>query len=121
MAFSNLLNHKCNVYHVIKTNTSPGYNLPGSPKFSYPDAPDITDVPCHFEIRVGSQSVSQKEPQTIYTATLKLVYPVGVDIRFRDKIVSAEDGFEYTADIPRKVRNHHMFVMVQRTAEQEAV
>ena len=121
MAFSNLLNHKCDVYHNVKTSTSPGYNLPGSPKFSYPDTPDITEVPCHFEIRVGTQSISQKEPQADFDANIKLVYLNGTDIRINDKIVDIEDGFEYTAGKPRKVRNHHMFVMLTRTDEQKPI
>ena len=121
MAFANLLNHKCDVYHNTKTNTSPGYNLPGSPKFSYPDTPDITEAPCHFEMRVGTQSISQKEPQAVFDATIKFVYLTGTDIRINDKIVDQFDGFEYTAGKPRKVRNHHMFVMLRRTSEQEAL
>ena len=121
MAFSNLLNHKCDVYHAVKTDTSPGYNLPGSPKFSYPETPDIADVPCHFESRVGTQSVSQKEPKAVFDANIKLVYLIGTDIRLNDKIADTYDGFEYTAGKPRKVRNHHMYVMLRRTSEQEAL
>jgi hypothetical protein len=116
-----MLNHRCDIYHIQRTDASPGYNLPGSPLFSYPDAPDIARVACHFNVKSGSRSIVQNEPQADYEAKIKLVYPLGVDIRLNDKIVDCGTGYEYTADIPVKIRNHHEYVMLRRTKNQEAL
>jgi len=116
-----MLNHHCDVYHLRKTDASPGYQLPSSPSFSYPDEPDISGVRCHFGVKNGTRSIVQLEPQAIYEARIKLAYPIGIDIRLNDKIVSLEDGYEYTADNPIKVRSHHMFVWLRRTKGQEPI
>ena len=121
MSFEAMLNHKCDVYHIRKADMSPGYNLPGSPQFSYPDMPDIEGLQCHFNIRTGSQTrvVIQNAPEADYQAKIKLVVPLSADIRLNDKIVDIDTGYEYTAEIPIRVRDHHKFVMVHRTAAQE--
>jgi hypothetical protein len=116
-----MLNHKCDVYHIHRSNASPGYNLPSSPSFSYSDVPDIAELTCHFNVKSGALSIVQVEPQANYEAKIKLVVPLGTDIRLNDKIVNCETGYEYTADIPVKIRNHHMYVMIRRIASQEAL
>ena len=119
MSLYSLLNHKCDVYHIRKNDESPGFGLPTSPKFSYSDEPDISKVTCHFNVKSGNRSVIQVEPQANYTAKIKLVYPLDVDIRLNDKIINVDTGYEYTAEIPQTIRNHHKFVMLNRTKAQE--
>ncbi len=121
MSFEAMLNHKCDIYHIKKSLSSPGYNLPGSPSFSYPDDPDIIDQPCHFCVKSGTRVIVQNEPQADYQAQIKLVLPIGTDIRLNDKIVDKASGYEYTADIPVRVQNHHLFVMVRRRPPEEAI
>lgn len=124
MAFSNLLNHKCNVYHIQKSNKSLGYNLPSMSSFSYPGEPDITDLPCHFNVRNGgllSDSIRQNEPYATLEGNIKLNVPFGTDIRLNDKVINLENGFEYTAGVPVKVRNHHIYVMLRRTDRQRPI
>lgn len=132
MSLERLLDHKCDVYHIIRKSTSPGYKLPSSPAFSYSDKPDLAAVPCHFNVKVGSFTVSQKDPQANLSVSIKLVLPVKysveidgeeievyIDIRINDKIVDCDTGVEYTAEVPRSIRGHHIYVMLHRTGRQE--
>ena len=119
MSFSGLLNHNCDIYHIVRTDTSPGYNLPSSPAFSYADEPDAAGVPCHFNVRGGNLTVTQNSPQASVSASIKLVLPIETDVRINDKIIDCDTGAEYTAEIPRKIRNHHQYVMLRRTSSQE--
>ena len=36
MAIEDFFDHRCSIYHTQQESTSPGYGLPGSPKFKYP-------------------------------------------------------------------------------------
>lgn len=132
MSFNGLLNHKCDIYHMLRSDKSPGYNLPSSPTFSYPEAPDLSAVPCHFNVKGGNLTITQNEPQATLKASIKLVLPtkftkrindedieVLTDIRINDKIVDCDTGVEYTAETPRNIRGHHIYVMLHRTARQE--
>ncbi len=123
MAIEDLFDHKCDIYHCLESNDSPGYGLPGSPKFSYPDTPDLVDVPCHFAVSNAYINISQGEPKNHYTGQIKLTLPKGTDIRLNDKIVDKTidaatgevKGYEYTAEIPRDIRGHHIAVYLHRT------
>jgi hypothetical protein len=119
MSFYSMLSHKCDVYHIVKTEESPGFGLPGSPVFSYDDEPDIKNITCQFGVKGGTRTVKQNEPNAVFESRIKLAYMIGVDIRLNDKIVNLENGVEYTAELPVKIRNHHMYVMLRRTSEQE--
>lgn len=118
MSFESMLKHKCDVYHLRKTTTSPGYGLPGQTVYSYPSTPDIVGQQCHFGVKAGMQVIIQNEPQADYQAKIKLTLPLGADIRLNDKIVSLENGYDYTAEIPVKVRSNHQFVMLHRSSTQ---
>ena len=118
MSFEAMLNHKCDVYHMQREDASPGYGLPSSPSFSYAKTPDIEGLQCHFGVG-GTRNVVQGEPQANYQASIKLVVPMGTDIRLNDKVVDKSNGYEYTADIPVQVRDHHLFVMLTRKSAQE--
>ncbi len=63
MSFNGLLNHTCDIYHMLRSDKSPGYNLPSSPTFSYPQGPDIAAVQCHFCVKSGTLVIVQNEPQ----------------------------------------------------------
>ena len=117
----NFFNHTCDVYHIQETFESPGYGLEGSPLFSYADEPDIEGLACHFCVKSGSHTVVQLTPQAEYQAKIKLVVPLDTDIRMNDKIVDKQAGYEYTADIPVQIQNHHLFVMLSRKSAQEAL
>ena len=125
MSFDGLLNHKCDIFHMLRTDASPGYNLPSSPTFSYPESPDLSAVPCHFSVKGGNLRVVQKEPQANLTANLaasiKLVLPAKTDVRINDKIVDTGTGIEYTAELPCDIRGHHIYVLLRRTSRQEAI
>ena len=54
---ADFFDHKCNIFHVRSEGKSPGFGLPSSPAFSYPDAPDEAEVPCHFAVKSAMQSV----------------------------------------------------------------
>mgnify|MGYP003571283565 CR=1 FL=1 len=121
MAIADFFDHTCNIYHVTDKETSPGYGLPGSPKFSYPAEPDEKGVACHFGVKNASVNVSQSEPANLMDAKIKLTLPVGTDIRLNDKVVNCSTRLEYTAEQPLNIRGHHLTVVIQRTALQEAV
>ena len=121
MGLDELLNHKCDIYHIVKEEASPGFSLPASPKFTYPETPDEVDVPCHFGVKSGNRLIIQTEPQADYQAKIKLTVPLGTDIRLNDKIIDTVNGYEYTADIPVRIRNHHLFAMISRKTAQEAL
>lgn len=121
MAFENLLDHRCNIYHLKQTDNSVGYGLPDSQSFAYPETPDEKEVPCHFGIESLDAGTEQKNPQNILHERIKLALPYGTDIRINDKIVECESGLEYTAEKPRNIRNHHIVVYIKRTKEQEAL
>jgi len=103
----------------MRQDKSPGYNLPPSPSFSYPETPDIVAAPCHFGVKHGKLTVAQSEPQANLEADVKLVLPIETDVRINDKIVDGDTGYEYTAGLPRKIRDHHIFVLLHRTGQQE--
>lgn len=119
MSLENLLGHFCDIYHLQEGKDSPGYGLPESPSFSYPETPDVTQQSCHFGVKSQSVTITQSEPANLMEAKIKLTLPIGTDIRLNDKIVDCTTGFEYTAEQPRNIRNHHIFVYVKRTEKQK--
>lgn len=121
MAFEKLLDHTCDIYHLKKNNNSIGYGLPDSAGFSYSDKPDIKALKCHFGVESLDTDVTQKNPQNVLHERIKLTLPYGTDIRINDKVVDCASGLEYTAERPRNIRNHHIFVYVSRRKEQEAL
>ncbi len=121
MAIENLLDHRCDIYHLRESEVSPGYGLPSSPSFDYPSKPDLRSVICHFGIEALDAGTKQKQPQNVLSEKIKLTLPIGTDIRINDKVVDCDNGFEYTAEKRRNIRGHHIFVYVKRTKEQEAL
>lgn len=121
MGFENLLNNLCDIYHIQKGQKALGYGLPSAPTFSYREEPDISSQACHFGIRSQNITVTQTAPVNLMEARVKLVLPIGTDVRRNDKIVDCETGLEYTAEQPINVRNHHIFVYLKKTEGQKAL
>ena len=76
---------------------------------------------CHFGVKSGTRIIVQNEPQADYQAKIKLYLLFGSDVRLNDKIVDVDTGYEYTAELPINVREHHMFAMLQRTTVQKPI
>jgi hypothetical protein len=122
MSFYSMLDHTCDIYHIQKVNKSPGYGLPNSPAFSYPESPDVKGVICHFGTRDSNGvRVRQNESYAELSGSTKLSLPIDTDIRLNDKVVHCETGIEYTAEIPKRIRNHHIIVMLRRTSQQAPI
>lgn len=121
MSLLNLLNHRCDIYHLVEGEASPGYGLAASPSFAYPAVPDVAGQLCHFGVRSQSSSVNQEEPANLLEAKIKLTLPSGVDVRLNDRIVDCASGLEYTTEQPVDVRGHHQFVYIKRKGEQRAL
>jgi hypothetical protein len=115
MAWEDFFNHKCDIYHIVKSDNDIGFGVTDSESFSYPSVPDCDDVDCHFMIRTGKAIVVQSEPTNDYDARIKLALPAGTDIRINDKVVSKETGLSYIAELPRTIKhNHHIVVYIKR-------
>lgn len=112
MSFENLLNHKCAIYHMKKDGTNLGYGI-AREAFSYPEEPDVTDVPCHFNVS-DTGTMEQTEDANEYIVVGKLNLPYGTDVRVNDKIIDLGSGISYYAEIPRNIRDHHIIVQIQR-------
>lgn len=121
MSLERLLDHTCDIYHIQSEEAGPGYGLPSSPVFQYPEEPDSAAVPCHFGVRTQNMSITQTAPVNVMEANIKLTLPTGTDVRRHDKIVDCDTGLEYTAEQPRNVRNHHIFVYIRMKNGQGAL
>ncbi len=121
MSLENLLNHTCDIYHIRENSSSPGYTLPHSPTFSYSDTPDISGQKCHFGVKSASVTITQTEPANLMDAKIKLTLPADTDVRLNDKITDCATGFEYTAEQPVNVREHHVFVYIKKTGGQKTL
>ncbi len=121
MGLENLLNHTCDIYHIVQEDKSPGYGLPASPAFSYPDEPDISGQTCHFGVKSRSVTVTQTEPANMMDAKVKLTLPPDTDIRINDLVVDCDTGIQYTAEDPVNIRNHHLFCYIKRIAAQKPI
>lgn len=121
MSLESLLDHTCNIYHILSKKASPGYGLASSPSFDYPAEPDITEQACHFGVKAANVTITQTAPANLMDAKTKLTLPIGTDVRLNDKIVDCATGLEYTAEQPVNVRGHHLFVYIKKTGGQKAL
>lgn len=113
MAFEDFFNHTCDIYHIKKGGKSPGYGLASSPSFEYPAEPDIKKQKCHFGVKSASVTITQTAPANLMDAKIKLMLPIGTDVRLNDKIVNCDTRMEYTAEQPVDVHGHHLFVYIK--------
>ena len=104
--FKNFLNHRCDIFHGEQVTTTSNYGLQTGISYQYGEEPGIKGT--------GSIINSQGEPFSSFQGKIKLVLPIGTDIRLNDKVKSYETGFEYIAELPRNVQNHHIMVYVHR-------
>ena len=112
MAFEDLLDHRCAIYHMRKGSKGLGYNIE-TESFDYPAEPDMPEVPCHFNVS-DSGSITQTEDANEFIVVGKLQLPAGTEVRLNDKIVNLDTGISYFAEIPKNIRGHHIVVNVQR-------
>lgn len=112
MAFEDLLDHKCDIYHMMKEKTDVGYGIEQG-KYSYPKIPDIVDVQCHFNVNANA-TLTQTESANEFIYTGKLQLPAGTDIRVNDKVIDKDTGLVYMAEMPHNIRDHHVMVTIQR-------
>ncbi len=121
MAFEDFLNHRCDIYHNREEQVTPGYGLPVSSSFCYPEKSDISEQACHFGVKSQNVTIIQTAPANLMNAKIKLTLPIGTDVRINDKIVDCATGMEYTAEQPINVRDHHIFVYIKKTEGQKAL
>lgn len=107
--------HRCDIYHILEGEATPGYGLPVSPSFSYPEEPDIAGLACHFGIKNDSTSIEQTGPVNLIISSTKLTLPAGTDVRLNDRIVDCDTGYTYTAAVPHNIRGHHIYVEISKT------
>lgn len=119
MSLNSLLNHTCDIYHIVESDSTPGYGLPSSKAYTYPDEADISAQTCHFGVKSQSVTITQQAPENVMDARIKLTLPLGVDVRLNDKIINCDTGYQYTAELPMNVRDHHLFVWIKRIEEQK--
>ncbi len=119
MSLEALLDHTCDIYHLQKSEVSPGYGLAASPSFRYPTEPDVAGQPCHFGVKSRNVTINQMAPANLMDAKIKLTFPAGTDVRLNDKIIDCATGLAYTAEQPVNVREHHIFVYIKREEAQK--
>ncbi len=121
MSIEDLFDHTCDIYHLLKDDKSPGYNLPASSTFSHSQEAHVKALPCHFGIRTSNNSsMTQKEPQNDFTERTKLNLPINTDIRILDKVIDCETQLEYTVVAPpRNIRGHHIIAYIERVGSQK--
>lgn len=121
MAIENFFDHTCNIFHLRSEGKSPGFGLPAAPEFKYDADPDLAGVACHFHVKGFSPLFKEQSPHTDMDGSEKLSLPAGTDVRINDKIVDLTTGVEYTAGVPRNIRDHHIAVQLHRTTAQRAL
>lgn len=112
MAFEELLEQRCAIYHISTEEKSMGYGIK-TDSFCYPEEPDLPSVPCHFNVQ-DSGVLEQTEDANEFTVVGKVNFANGTDVRVNDKIVDLANGITYYAELPRQIRDHHIIVRVQR-------
>ncbi len=110
MSFRSLLTDKCDIYHLTESTSTPGYGLPGEAVFDYPEMPDVVDVPCKFTEK--GQNITQGEPGAEIVHSFAVSFMISADVRLNDKVVF--NGAAFKAQIPRKIKNHHVEIVVIR-------
>ncbi|GAK11394.1 DUF3599 family protein [Geomicrobium sp. JCM 19039] len=114
MSYEQLLDHKCDVYHLVKSERGPGFGVPiesGQPQFDYPEVPDDAAVPCYFAEK--SQSITQGQPGNLIVHRFLIHFLPDTDVRMNDKVVW--EGVTYTLQKPRMIKNHHIEVTAVRS------
>ena len=112
---SDFLNHTVDIYHATRQSVDAGYGLTAGFRCVYADEPDIKGQKCHVNVKgTGTISASQEDPFNAFGGRIKLVVPLGTDLRTNDKIYVPEIDMEFVVEIPRTVQNHHIFAYIKR-------
>ena len=83
MAFEDLLDHRCDIYHMVKGEKDMGFAIKQT-GFSYPKVPDVEDVACHFNVNANAE-LTQTESANEFIYSGKLQLPAGTDVRVNDR------------------------------------
>ncbi len=113
MSINNLFDHKCRIFHQITSPKTVDFGLPSTNEYSYSDVPNYDNVSCHFG-GIPNVNITQNEANNTLEDRVKLILPIGTDILLNDKIVDMDTDEQYTADIPRNFRNHHITVNLRK-------
>lgn len=114
MSIEDFFDHTCSIYHLEKKQTDFGYGIAPEVHQSYSQDPAITGQSCHFHVKSDGTRLVQDDPYSAIEGTIKLSLPVGVDIRLNDKVVWEDTGLCYRAGLPRRIREHHVTVILYR-------
>lgn len=106
MSINNLMDHKCNIHHIIKTSSGGGFGLPAEDKYSYSKDPDILSQPCHFKL--NKLIITDSGPAKSFSSTSHADFPIGTDVRPNDKIVDLETNIVYYCNIPKNLRGNRI-------------
>ncbi|MCI9645331.1 MAG: DUF3599 family protein [Lachnospiraceae bacterium] len=112
--FRDLLDHRCDIFHLVDSPINGGYGIKAMAKREPARVPSVRDVPCHFHINGSSLQIAQEEPYSSLQGQVKLSLPIGTDIRKNDVVQSQETGLRYRAGVPREIRGHHIIVTLRR-------
>lgn len=102
----NLMNHRCNIFHVIKSSSGGGFGLPSQDVYSYRDTPDISSQSCHFKL--NRLIVNGTGPAKSFSNNSHVDFPTGTDVRMNDKILDLETGIIYYANPPKSIRGNRI-------------
>ncbi|UAT31964.1 YqbH/XkdH family protein [Bacillus badius] len=114
MSYRSLLTHRCDIYHLTQTESGGEWGIPGGDleeEFSYGNVPDLLDVPCYFTEK--NQTVVQGEPDPRVIQSFLVHFLPTADVRMNDKVIW--NGIEFTLQIPKKIKNHHIEVTAIRS------
>ncbi|MBX0319755.1 DUF3599 family protein [Shouchella clausii] len=111
MSLYRLLDHQCDIYRLVSTDSRSEYALPIEQPDEYTKKPIAVDVPCHFE--EVSQDVIQGEPETRILHRFRVTFLPDADIKLHDRV--EWDGASYKLQKPKDVRGHHLIVTATRS------
>lgn len=113
MSLLNLLDNKCDIYHLNNKSVNVGYSLPEHQTFNYDDVANEKSIKCHFS-KDSNYNTIKGEPFNSIKISIELILPINTDIRLNDKIVDLETNEKYTAGVPKKIRNSHVVVKIRQ-------
>lgn len=113
--FEDFLNHKCDIFHLVEVEKTAGYGVRTGKRMEVEDTPSLTEVRCHFHITQSNfLRIEQGEPYSRLSGETKLTLPIGTDIRMNDIVRDCDTGMRYRADLPNKIQDHHISVVIRR-------
>lgn len=111
MSLYRLLDHQCDIYRLVSTDSKPDYGLQIEQPDKYTEKPIAVGVPCHFE--EVSQDVIQGEPETRILHRFRVTFLPDADVQLHDRVEWG--GVSYKLQKPKDVRGHHLIVTATRS------